>query len=233
MKNNSENYNNNTNNEFPLLKKRNTHMKGGRQKAFSMSEDTLIQHCQETFSDYINDGLDRIKTRRKRKFGLHSWITKILIQNDLYRDENKVKSHVSKIVKNKFMDKHVQKMIKKYLDAHNQQDHYNNTDQEYISNYSEVEEVEEEEVKVKNIKYTDFHHTKYKRYSPGIKFNKDLAERIKKQQEEEALSKMNPKNNINTNIEDEELKEIFSEMSSITSKILIFREYFDEIFLKK
>lgn len=94
--------------------RRNTHMKGGKQEAYSILEEMLIGQCLETFSDYINDGLNYVKSRRKRKFGLHAYVQKVLRQNDIYREENKIKSHIAKIAKSKFMDTHIIQTCKKY-----------------------------------------------------------------------------------------------------------------------
>ena len=94
--------------------RRNTHMKGGKQEAYSIQEEMLISQCLETYCDYINDGLNYVKSRRKRKFGLHAYVQKILKQNDIHREENKIKSHIAKIAKSKFMDTHILKVCKKY-----------------------------------------------------------------------------------------------------------------------
>jgi hypothetical protein len=44
-------------------------MKGGKQEAYSLLEEILISNCLESFCDYVNDGLNYVKARRRRKFG--------------------------------------------------------------------------------------------------------------------------------------------------------------------
>ena len=89
-------------------------MKGGKQEAYSLLEEILIANCLETFCDYVNGGLNYVKARRRRKFGLHAYVQRILAQNGINREENKIKSHIAKIAKHKFMDKHIAKILNKY-----------------------------------------------------------------------------------------------------------------------